>query len=139
MGRGSGRAGRVAPVKSILGGAPPAALARMGNGISSAATPPYERATTMRAIIVNAARGAAVLLGAAVATVGFGADSVKPAVLAPRKDGARPASAESDGIIRMEIYEGPNRTVYYFGSGTSSSEQATLNELQRAENEMDYL
>jgi hypothetical protein len=100
----------------------------------------------MRAIIGKGIRGAAVLLGVAVATSCFGdpvapaADPIKPAVLAPPKEvPARPASATGDGVSRMEIYEGPNRTVYYFGSGASSSEKATLSELQRAENEMDYL
>jgi hypothetical protein len=93
----------------------------------------------MRAIMVKLIRGATVLLGAAVATTSFG-QAVRPAALAPPKEpGVRPAMAEADGVNRMEIYEGPNRTVYYFGGGASSSERATLSELQRAENEMDYL
>jgi hypothetical protein len=99
----------------------------------------------MRAIMGKGIRGAAVLLGVTVATACFGdpvtgADPIKPAVLAPPKEvPARLAPATGDGVYRMEIYEGPNRTVYYFGSGASSSEKATLSELQRAENEMDYL
>ncbi len=93
----------------------------------------------MRTIMVKWMRGAAVVLGAAVATTCFGQQPVRPAALGPPKEQpVRPAVADGDGVSRMEIYEGPNRTVYYFG-GASSSERATLSDLQRAENEMDYL
>src|SRR5262245_59922741 len=36
---------------------------------------------------------------------------------------------------RMEIYNGPVRTVHYFSAGASTAEQANLRELERSENE----
>jgi hypothetical protein len=45
----------------------------------------------------------------------------------------RPASAAH----RMEIYEGPNRTVRYFGG--APADRATLLGLERAENELQYV
>jgi hypothetical protein len=103
----------------------------------------------MRTIVAKWVRGAAVLLGAAVATTSFGqpparpaapAEGVKPAVLAPpREVPGRPPLPEGERVYRMEIYEGPNRTVRYFGLGASPGERAALNDLERAENEMDYV
>jgi hypothetical protein len=98
----------------------------------------------MRTFLVNGSRGLAILLGAAAASACFAdpaqkPDPAKPAVLGAPKERERPAVTESEGVHRMEIFEGPNRTVRYFGSGVSSSERTTLNELERAENEMDYL
>jgi hypothetical protein len=103
----------------------------------------------MRTILVHGARGTAVLLGAVLATASFGdpprpgsapSEPVKPAVLVPSKEvPSKPPAAEGDRVYRMELYEGPNRTVRYFGVGASPSERAALNDLARAENEMDYV
>src|SRR5262245_55154624 len=97
----------------------------------------------MPTITRSLGRAAAVLLGAAVATAAIGeqpADqAVKPAVLAPDKGKTtRPAADDTAGVHKMEIYEGPNRKVRYYGGG-SPGERTTLNELERAENEMDYV
>jgi hypothetical protein len=60
---------------------------------------------------------------------------VQPTVTTPAT-AARAAAA--DAPVKMEIFEGPNRTVRYFSPG-SPGEQATLNDLERAENQMTYL
>ncbi len=103
----------------------------------------------MRSILVHGFRGAAVLVGAVLATASFGdpprpgaapAEPIKPAVLVPpREVPSRPPVADGDRVYRMELYSGPNRTVRYFGVGASPSERAALNDLARAENEMDYV
>jgi hypothetical protein len=89
----------------------------------------------MRTISLSLARGAAVLLGAAVAAPAFG-QGARPAAPPPA---VKPAVQETEpGAHKMVIYEGPNRTVRYFGGG-SSGEQAALLDLERAENDMTYL
>jgi hypothetical protein len=104
----------------------------------------------MKTMAMKLLRGAAVLMGAAVATASFAqaparpagapAEPVKPAVLVPpREEPPRPRVADGERVYRMEIYEGPNRTVRYFGLGASPGERAALNDLERAENEMDYV
>jgi hypothetical protein len=95
-----------------------------------------------------------VLCGVAAATVAFGQPSPLPVQYGqtaptvvpifhvpepapvPVSTGTAPAPA-AGGSHKMEIYEGPNRTVAYFGS--SPGDQAMLNDLARAENEMEYV
>src|SRR5206468_9103885 len=43
------------------------------------------------------------------------------------------------GPNKMVIYSGPNRTVHYFATPGSLGEASTLRELERAENEMEYV
>jgi hypothetical protein len=43
---------------------------------------------------------------------------------------------QQEGYRRMEIYNGPVRTVAYFGIGLSAGEQSSLRELARAENDL---
>jgi hypothetical protein len=81
---------------------------------------------------------AGVLCGAIAAAVAFGQSPtpIKPAVLEEPRPVVKPA-VDSGPAHKMEIYEGPNRTVHYFAG--SPGEQSMLNDLGRAENEMDYL
>src|SRR4051812_10024596 len=59
---------------------------------------------------------------------------------AARAQDVRPAAATADrGPHRMEIWNGPIRTVHYFPSGNSPGEALSLRELARAENEADNL
>jgi len=101
----------------------------------------------MRAFIVNFGRGLGVALGAALVAAAPGQQPTAPLpaplgrpsyVVTPSETRTRPAAAEREGATRMEIFNGPNRTVRYF-SGGSLGEQGMLNDLERAENEMAYL
>jgi hypothetical protein len=56
------------------------------------------------------------------------------AALAQNKPAVQDKS--QDGYHRMEIYNGPVRTVVYFGNGMSAGEQSTLRDMARAENEL---
>jgi hypothetical protein len=49
-----------------------------------------------------------------------------------------PEPAKEGGTHRLEIYNGPVRTVHYFADGLSQSERASVSDLQRLENEMSY-
>jgi hypothetical protein len=51
-----------------------------------------------------------------------------------KDQGAKPA-ADEPGVHRMEIYNGPVRTVHYVYRGLSPSEASAVRELERAENE----
>jgi hypothetical protein len=82
---------------------------------------------------------AAVVLGVAVAASAFAQTPTaptpsRPAVYQQPREGAPPRDS---GPHKMEIYNGPYRTVSYLSG--SPREQATLNDLGRAENEMSYL
>jgi hypothetical protein len=93
----------------------------------------------MRTILPRLVRCAGVLGGAFAAAVTFGQWSptpIRPAVPEPRVV-VRPAPAGETVAHKMEIYQGPNRTVYYFGG--TPGDQSMLHDLQRAENEMAYL
>ena len=48
----------------------------------------------------------------------------------------RPAADTDSGVHRMELYNGPLRTVHYFSLGMSPGEQSSLHALERAENEV---
>jgi hypothetical protein len=82
---------------------------------------------------------AAGLLGAAAPAQGPLPVSDQPrypivSQVTPSPDVARPPA----GVGRIEIYEGPRRTVHYVAPNLSPSEQAALNDLARAENETAY-
>src|SRR5271165_2755566 len=77
----------------------------------------------MRSIWTNVGPGAALVLGVALAAPTFGADPP-----APPKGPPAPH--------RMEIFSGPNREVHYFGG--AGADRAALNNLERAENELEY-
>ncbi len=74
--------------------------------------------------------GASVLCCALLATTAFAGD-VKPAV------GSRAPSRP--GVYQLEVYNGPTRTVRYFGRDLSPSELTMLRELERVENESSYV
>jgi len=78
------------------------------------------------------------LLGALLASSAQGQEKIRPAVQST--DRARPAARERDagGVHRMVIYNGPNRSVRYFGDPGSVGESASLRDLERAENEVSY-
>jgi hypothetical protein len=101
----------------------------------------------MRAIIVNLGRTLGVALGAVLVTAAPGqqptaplpAPIIRPPIVTPAPErGVRPAAAEAGNAYKMEIFEGPNRTVRYFAPG-SPGEQAQLMDLERSENEVAYL
>jgi len=69
----------------------------------------------------------AVLAGAVLATAAQG-QAVRPAAQAPG----------DNRVYRMEILNGPTRTVHYVGAGLSPGEMTSLNELERAENRTAY-
>ncbi len=48
----------------------------------------------------------------------------------------KPASDQNSGLKRMEIWNGPTRTVHYFGQGYSPGEESALRDLARAENDL---
>jgi hypothetical protein len=72
-----------------------------------------------------AAGGAVLLLAAAAGAQ----EKVRPAV----------QEGERDGIHRMVIYSGPYRTVRLFADNLSPGEADSLRNLERAENELDYV
>jgi len=75
-------------------------------------------------------QGAGVLLGVLLATA-VEAQGIRPAAASRRSDRA--------GVNQMEIFNGSMRTVRYFGENLSPSESATLRELERLENESEYV
>jgi hypothetical protein len=72
----------------------------------------------MRAAVVSTSRVLGVVLGVAVAA-------------------ACPAQEKSP-VHKMEIYNGPSRSVYYFALNLSPGENAALRELERSENAASY-
>src|SRR5438067_397022 len=70
---------------------------------------------------------AAALVSAALLAAAATAADVKPA--------AAPAGPE---VHRMVIVNGPTTTVHYFSVGLSTSDQAALRDLERAENDAAY-
>jgi hypothetical protein len=82
----------------------------------------------MRHNFVNAGWAAALLLGATLTTAASGQDDKPPP--APKKDTTPPRA------YRMEIYEGPNRTVHYFGG--APADRSRLSDLEHTENELQY-
>jgi hypothetical protein len=81
---------------------------------------------------------AAVLVSAALATAAHGQEG-RPAPRQPAPPPAAPPPRERPALAahRMEIYEGPNRTVHYFA--TAPGDRAAAWDLQRAENEWQYV
>jgi len=55
-------------------------------------------------------------------------------------NGVKPAVKQEGpgGVHRMEIYNGPTRSVEYISSGLSPSEESAVREMQRTENEAAY-
>ena len=80
----------------------------------------------MRTVLTQAARAAGILLAGVMASAVQAAD-VRPAVA--------PVGPE---VHKMVILNGPTYTAHYFSSGLSDSDQATLRDLERAENDADY-
>jgi hypothetical protein len=72
----------------------------------------------MRSVVVSTARVLGVVLGVALA--------------------ASCPAQEKPPFHRMEIYNGPNRTVAYFGLDLSPGERAALRDLERTENDAAY-
>jgi hypothetical protein len=93
----------------------------------------------MRKIPSKLIRSAGVLCGVAFAAAAFGQAPipVRYAVHEEPRPAAKPAVGDNGAAHKMEVYQGPNRTVYYFAG--SPGEQSMLHDLQRAENEMAYL
>jgi hypothetical protein len=52
----------------------------------------------------------------------------------PARAQVKPATDPDTGVHRMEIWNGPVRSVTYFSRGASQGEQAALRDLERAEN-----
>jgi hypothetical protein len=100
----------------------------------------------MRNAIVSAARTAAVLASGLLGTAATAQQPLAPlpvsdqpkypikSQVTPSPDVARPPV----GVGRIEIYEGPRRTVHYVAPNLSPGEQAALRDLARAENEAAY-
>src|SRR5262245_57512226 len=83
------------------------------------------RGDAMRTVVKGASLAALLMLAA----TGFAQNNkVKPAV-GPADDKDEP------GVHRMEIYNGPLRTVHYIYRGLAPSEAQAVRELERAENE----
>jgi hypothetical protein len=85
----------------------------------------------MRTVLSNVGCGAGVLLGLALASGAHAqADkAVKPAV----------GETGRNGIHRMEVFNGGRLTVRYFAGRVSPGESAALRDLERAENEANYV
>jgi len=64
---------------------------------------------------------------------------IRPAVIG-QDDKIKPAAGDQNEptLHRMEIISGPTRNVHYYAVGGSPTEQATLNKLSQAENELAY-
>jgi hypothetical protein len=77
----------------------------------------------MRKLLTRASLALALLLAASAANAQ--PNGVKPAV---KQEGP-------GGVHRMEIFNGPTRTVEYIYSGLSPSEESSVREMQRAANE----
>jgi hypothetical protein len=102
----------------------------------------------MRLSIIRLSKGLGVALGALLVASAPGQQPTAPLpapVIRPPAVTTAPArtvrgvgSESEPAAVKMEIFEGPNRTVRYFGNG-SPGEQAMLGDLERAENEMAYL
>jgi len=69
---------------------------------------------------------------AAVAALALTVSLALPA----RGQPVKPAAENEFGVRRMEIWNGPVRTVHYFMQGSSPGEEATLRDLARAENDL---
>jgi hypothetical protein len=91
----------------------------------------------MRTTVTNFGRCAALLLGIALVAAAQGQAPEKAPP--PKERPTRPAPPDKvpAGAHRLEIYEGPNRTVYYFGGGTPA-ERRNLMALELAENDLTY-
>src|SRR5260370_36525244 len=91
----------------------------------------------MRLTVTNLGRCAALLLGVSLVPAAQG--QLPEKAPQPKPLPAKPATLEKDslGVHKMEIIEGPNRTVRYFGGG-SPGERSALMDLERAENDLDY-
>jgi len=76
-----------------------------------------------------------------LATTGHAQDKKAPEDKIPKQDkNVRPATGDKDfGLHRLTIQNGQTRTVHYFSSSTSPSENTALRELERAENEAGYV
>jgi hypothetical protein len=70
------------------------------------------------------------LAAAAVAALALTVSLAPPARAQPDK----PGGDRESGVRRMEVWNGPVRSVYYFSYGTSPGEEASLRDLERAEN-----
>jgi hypothetical protein len=77
----------------------------------------------MRKLLTRAGLALALLLAASAANAQ--PNGVKPAI---KQEGP-------GGVHRMEIYNGPTRTVAYISSGLSPSEESAVREMQRADSE----
>jgi hypothetical protein len=80
----------------------------------------------MRSVLRNLVRGTALLLGVVLAS----------AVLADEPN--KPAPSAKPSVHVMQIYNGPNRSVHYFGAGLSEGDLNALGDLERAENEVKF-
>ena len=80
----------------------------------------------MRTVLTQTARAAGILLAGALASAVQAAD-VRPAV-----------ASTGPEVHKMVILNGPTYTAHYFSTGLSDSDQATLRDLERAENDADY-
>lgn len=69
---------------------------------------------------------------AALAALALAASLGSPARAQPTK----PASDGDSAVRRMEIWNGPSRTVHYFSRDLSPGEAASLRDLERAENDL---
>src|SRR5262249_55295201 len=79
--------------------------------------------------------------GVAIALCALGAlATTASAQEAPKKDKrVRPAQAASPSDVhRMEIYNGADRVVRYYGQNVSPGEESAIRDLERAENEVIY-
>jgi hypothetical protein len=89
----------------------------------------------MRPVLLNLGRCAALLIGAGLVTTAQGQAPPPP----PKDSAVRPAVDDrgAAGVHKLEILSGASREVRYFGG--SPGERVTLNDLERAENELGYV
>jgi hypothetical protein len=89
----------------------------------------------MRTVFTQTAWVLGLLLATSTGWAQQGVKPIPPAEGAP-KPGVRRAADEPGGVHRMVIYNGPVRTVHYVYDNVSPSEESSMRDLERAENEV---
>jgi hypothetical protein len=96
----------------------------------------------MRSFPVSLSRRLGVLLTVALTPMVYGQQAQVAKQAQPKPPAVKPVADETTppgSVHRMEIYQGPNRSVHYIPSGdVPTSDRLAAYELERTENEMIY-
>jgi hypothetical protein len=90
----------------------------------------------MRTVFTQTGWVLGLLLAASTGWAQQGVKPIPPAEGGAAKPAVKRAADEPGGVNRMVIYNGPVRTVHYIYDNVSPSEESSLRDLERAENEV---